>query len=222
LDEERRLSRFLAIETSAAVGSVALAAGEGLFEGHIATSREQTTRVLPIVAELLAGAGIGLRALDAVVFGRGPGSFTGLRIATATAQGLALAERAWRETGTERALVCIDARMGEVYWACFAVRDGRAQPAGAEHISGPDAVQRPDWDGWTAIGDGFAAYAEELRPLTRTARAVITDQTALARDLLPQAAADFAAGLVIAPAAARPTYLRDDTAWRRSAPVPQS
>lgn len=83
--------KLLAIETSGAIGSVALAAGDTILERTIATPREQTARVLEIVDALLAEAGLRLDGLDALVFGRGPGSFTGLRVAAAVVQGLGLA-----------------------------------------------------------------------------------------------------------------------------------
>ena len=83
--------KLLAIETSSAAGSVALGIGDDVSEIAIATPREQTERVLVIVDELLSGAGVSLGELDAIVFGQGPGSFTGLRVAAAVAQGLSLA-----------------------------------------------------------------------------------------------------------------------------------
>jgi len=118
---------LLGIETSGTIGSVALQTATGVLLREIATPREQTEQILRLVDELLAGAGITLDALDGIAFGRGPGSFTGLRVSTAVAQGLSagtgvpvlpvssllcVAERAWREWGCERCLVCIDAHMG--------------------------------------------------------------------------------------------------------------
>src|SRR3970040_2738985 len=84
------MTSLLAIETSGVLGSVAVARGGSVFERFIATPREQSELLLPLIAELLAQAELDVRSLDAIVFGRGPGSFTGLRLAAATAQGLAL------------------------------------------------------------------------------------------------------------------------------------
>ena len=223
------MTALLAIETSGEVGSVAVATHGIVRERSIATPREQTERLLPLVEELLGEAKLRVADLDAVVFGRGPGSFTGLRIATAAAQGLAMAARlpvigvsslagtAQRaaEAGVERSLVCIDARMGEVYWACFEVRDGLAQPAGEEHIGAPETVIIPDWEQWTALGAGFAAHAATLAHVGARAAQVLPEIYARARDLLAQAQADLGAGRVLAAAEARPTYLRDASAWRR-------
>src|SRR5690606_16284442 len=110
--------RLLAIDTSSRVGSIALLDGSDVSERFIATPREQAELVLPLVDDLLGARGIGLKDLDALVLGRGPGSFTGLRIAASVVQGLAfaaerpvvavssleaLAQRAWRELGIEDA-----------------------------------------------------------------------------------------------------------------------
>ena len=147
--------KLLAIETSSDVGTVALLVDESLEQQRIATPREQTERILPMIDELLATAGVPLEELDGIAFGRGPGSFTGLRVAAAVAQGLglavnlpllpvsslaAMAQGRWRTEGQERSLVCIDARMGEVFWGAFEVHDGLAELLGTERLSEPGAV----------------------------------------------------------------------------------
>jgi tRNA threonylcarbamoyladenosine biosynthesis protein TsaB len=227
------VSALLAIETSGFHGSVAVARDAAIFERSIATPREQSELVLPLIAELLAEAELDVHSLDAIVFGRGPGSFTGLRMAAATAQGLALsldrpvigisslaaaAQRTWETTSAQRALVCVDAHMGEVYWGCFEVRQGLAESCGPEGIGVPETVSVPEWGPWTALGTGFVAYAEALAPLAQGAERVITDLPARARDLLPLAAKAWREGRMTRAAAALPTYLRDASAWRRHKP----
>lgn len=124
-------TRILAIDTATEACSVAVwNQGEihALFE---LCPREHTQRILPMVQQVLAESGLALNQLDALAFGRGPGSFTGVRIGIGIAQGLALgadlpmlgistlqtmAQGAWRVCGAERVLAAIDARMGEVYW----------------------------------------------------------------------------------------------------------
>jgi tRNA threonylcarbamoyladenosine biosynthesis protein TsaB len=201
-------------------------------ERSIATAREQTAQLLPYIRELLVDAGTELRSLDAIVFGRGPGSFTGLRIAAAIAQGLAMAARlpvipvsslaataqhAWDRDRIAASLVCIDARMGEVYWAGFEVEQGLARLLDAEAISAPESVQAPDISRWTALGGGFsaAAHVQALERVAARAERVIADIHPRARDLFPQARSDLAEGRVFPAAAASPVYLRDETAWRR-------
>lgn len=151
--------KLLAFETSSPKGSVALHVDGAVRQETIATPREQTAQLLPLTAKLLDGAGLALRDLDAIAFGRGPGSFTGLRIAAAAAQGLGLAtgvpllpvsslaataQGLWRTHRSLNTLVCFDARMGEVYWAAFEVREGLARVVGTERISRPGAVTVPE------------------------------------------------------------------------------
>lgn len=220
--------KALALETSSTAGSVAICDGERVIERPIDAPREQARLILGVVDALLDEAGLKLPALDAVVVSRGPGSFTGLRMAAGVAQGLAmaaglpvvgvsslagLAQAAWREVGTERVLVLVDARMGEVYAGEFAIRGGLAVAmGGAERLMRPAAVEPPG-GAWTGVGDGFAAYAELLEGPIREARAVLDGLKPRARDLLPLAAADFERGLASKPQTLTPVYLRGRDAW---------
>ncbi len=224
---------LLALETSSPVGSLALQHGDALLERAIDTPREQTELMLPLIDELLAAAGLELPDLDAIVYGRGPGSFTGLRIAAAVTQGLAfasgvpavavssleaVAQRGWRELGIDDALVCMDARMREVYAARYTVEAGRATLQGDERLCAPVALLEPGvviGDGWGGIGSGFAVYADVLAPLAARAARVVPGLLPAARDLLVAAADEIAAGRLLAPEAALPVYLRDESAWRK-------
>jgi tRNA threonylcarbamoyladenosine biosynthesis protein TsaB len=222
---------LLAFETSSRIGSVALETPAGLTVRDLRIPREQTERLLGSIDELLGAAGIDLNSLDGIAFGRGPGSFTGLRVSAAVAQGLAavsgvpllpvssllaLAERAWQETRCERALVCVDAHMGEVYWATAARQDGVVAIVGDERLGAPTDVVRPTAAPYGAIANGFAAHADALAHVARDAARVLSSLTPSAVDLLPQAKRDLAAGRVPAAAAALPVYLREHTAWKRS------
>ena len=222
--------KLLAIETSQAIGSVAILDDEHLLERLIDTPRQQTEQIIPIVDELLAESGFRLQSLDALVFGRGPGSFTGLRVAAAVTQGLALssglgvigvsslaaiAQRAWREQAIKHALVCIDARMAEVYWASFQVDAAVAECVGVERIGRANTVEKPDAVHFAAVGNGFTAYADEFAPLLAQADRLLPDVLPSARDLLPQARRDYAEGRLLQPENALPVYLRDESAWHR-------
>ena len=225
--------KLLGIETSGTIGSVAVRTAAGVLVREIATPREQTERVLTLVDELLAAAGTTLEALDGIAFGRGPGSFTGLRVSTAVVQGLSaaagvpvlpvssllcLAERAWREWGCERCLVCIDAHMGEVYCAESVRRDGIVRIVGPERLCAPADVAPLAGADWAAVGSGFATPgpAQELAvPLAAAARVLAALQPS-AQDLFPQAERELAAGHGVDAVAALPVYLREHTAWRRS------
>ena len=222
---------LLALETSAAIGSVALATKAGMLVRMIASTREQTDQLIRYTDELLAEAGIALTDLAGIAFGRGPGSFTGLRVSAAVAQGLSavsgvpvlpvssllcVAERAWREHGCERALVCVDAHMGEVYSAETECRAGVAAIVGAERLSQPQDVAVPHRSGWWAVGNGFASRADALATAAKAAARVLPDLLPSAVDLFPQARRDLEAGLGVAAQAALPVYLRGETAWRRT------
>jgi tRNA threonylcarbamoyladenosine biosynthesis protein TsaB len=222
---------LLAFETSSRIGSVALETAAGLLVRELGAPREQTERLLAITDELLAAAGIGLASLDGIAFDRGPGSFTGLRVSAAVVQGLAavsgvplfpvssllcLAQRAWQDAGSERTLVCVDAHMGEVYWAIAQRRAGHVEIAGDERLSAPAEVAAPEGSGWCAVGSGFATHAEALAPIIRAAAQALPELLPSAVALLPQAKRDLAAGRSTPPAAALPIYLRESTAWRRS------
>jgi tRNA threonylcarbamoyladenosine biosynthesis protein TsaB len=210
---------LLALETSSATASVALSVDGRIRESSIAAPREQTAKMLPLIGAMLQEAGLPLRALDAIVFGKGPGSFTGLRVAAAIAQGLAmsaelpvlavsslaaLAQRVWHEWEIHH----------EVYWAQFAVLDGLAVLQGRERIGAASDVEAPVAAVWAAAGSGFLAYGETLAPLSMLAERVAGDLEPRARDLLPQAQSDLEAGRFVPLDAVLPSYLRDANAWR--------
>lgn len=221
--------KLLALDTATECCSAALLIEDRLVSREVELARGHAERILPMIDELLGEAGIGLRALDAIAFGRGPGSFTGVRLAASIAQGLAfgaglkvvavsdlaaLAQRVFAENGATRALVCNDARMHEVYWGCFERgSDGLAHAASPERVGPPGAVHLPpDWTEAAGLGRGFAAYPA-LRAL-----AGIGIQGSWDR-LLPRAAEvvrlavpELTAGRLLAPEAAVPVYLRDDVA----------
>ncbi len=222
--------KLLALETSGSAGSVVLAMGDDVRERPILSAREQTASVLPAVDALLNEAGVRLTDLDAIAFGRGPGSFTGLRVSAAIAQGLAtaagigllpvsslaaLAQCVWRQHQAGHVLTCVDARMGDVYWAGFRIRDHLAVLVDAERIGVPESVTAPDEPGWIAAGSGFSAYRDTLAAVTAGATAVFEVLEPSARDLLPQARHDFAAGRIATPRAALPVYLREKEAWKK-------
>jgi tRNA threonylcarbamoyladenosine biosynthesis protein TsaB len=222
--------KLLGIETSSTVGSIALEVDGTVEAREIATPREQTDRLLELAHELLVEANLVIGDLDGIAFGREPGSFTGLRIAAAVAQGLAvggglpllpvssllcLAQRAWRQHGVTRALVCVDAKMGEVYWGEFAVADGVMGPIGDERIGAPQDVRPPAAVPWSAVGDGLAAHGAALASILSAADRALPELKPGAEDLFPSARRALGAGKAVGPRDALPVYLREHTAWRR-------
>jgi tRNA threonylcarbamoyladenosine biosynthesis protein TsaB len=186
--------------------------------------------ILPMIDELLAEAGAGLKSLDAIAFGRGPGAFTGVRLAVSLAQGLgwsvglplipvsdlrAVAARVLTTAAmASQALVCFDARMQEVYWGCFEQHGQHVRAVGDEAVGPPVAVRLPaHWQvsGVRAAGSGFAAYATDLAQRFPGLHSVDPQALPHALDIARLAAADGMRAAIPAEAA-HPVYLRDDVA----------
>jgi tRNA threonylcarbamoyladenosine biosynthesis protein TsaB len=222
--------RMLALDTATEACSVALIDGTAVIGRYAERDRGHAEEVLAMVDALLGEAGISLRGLDGIAAGIGPGSFTGVRISVSVAQGLAfgadlpvipltsLEALAWRamEEGALQALACLDARMGEVYWGCFAADAARGLALLGDLQVGPAATVR--WAGAAGaaplqgIGRGFAAYPE-LAALPGLALAP-RDAQALpdARDLVRLGALRLAAGEGSDPAEIKPQYVRNKVA----------
>ncbi|MDY0886231.1 tRNA (adenosine(37)-N6)-threonylcarbamoyltransferase complex dimerization subunit type 1 TsaB [Kosakonia sp. CFBP8986] len=225
--------RILAIDTATEACSVALWNDGTTFAHFELCPREHTQRILPLVRAALADAEVKLTDLDALAFGRGPGSFTGVRIGIGIAQGLALgaelpmigvstlatmAQGAWRKTGATRVLAAIDARMGEVYWAEYQRdADGIWHGEETEAVLKPEAVsdRLQQLDGsWAMVGTGWGAWPE----LAANSPVTLTDGEMLlptAEDMLPIARQLFAAQKWVAVEQAEPVYLRNEVAWKK-------
>lgn len=217
---------ILAIDTSGETCSAALLCGGDLRQLLEFAPRRHGELILDMMDRLLADAGLKLGALDALAFGHGPGSFTGVRIATAVVQGAAfgaglgvvgvstlaaLAQGHFRASGHRRVLTALDARMGEVYWGAYEVSGaGLTEPLAQELVVPPQAVPVPAGGGWHGVGSGFAAYAEDLRRVLGAALvAVVPEQVCEARDIALLAQDAWRRGLAVAPELALPVYLRD-------------
>lgn len=224
---------ILALDTAAKACSVALQAGENLIERFEAVPRRHAASLLPMAEACLAEAGLKLGNLDAVAFGRGPGSFTGLRIATGVTQGIAFgaglpvipvsnlaagAAAALRLHGWRRVLVAFDARMGEVYAGWFRQGpDGLPEAISAETLSTPEALAATaDGEGSYGVGSAFAAWPALTEQLKLQAADANLEPRAL--DLLGLAAAALARGNTVAAEDAQPVYLREQVAWQGGAP----
>jgi len=221
---------ILALEAATESCSVALLRGERIYRRSQVAPREHAVLLLPMVQALLDEAGVQKRELNAISFGRGPGSFTGVRIATGVAQGLAyaldlpvlpistlaaLAQGAWREQGARKVAAAIDARMGEVYWGGYELQDTVMRLAGDEGVYPPEQVPVPERAAdCFGYGSGWQTYAETLEKRSGIARH-LGERFPQAEDLLPLALADWHAGKAIAAAQAQPVYLRDRVTHQR-------
>jgi tRNA threonylcarbamoyladenosine biosynthesis protein TsaB len=223
------MTRILAIEAATDACSAALLVDDTVHERFEIAPRQHVALMLPFVESLLADAGTSLGQLDAVAFGRGPGSFTGVRIAAGLTQGIAfgaglpvipvstlaaLAQGTVREHGATAVLAALDARMQEVYWGAFR-RDaeGLVEGVGEECVCAPDTVECPQQHGWTGAGSGWDAYADVLAPRCAVQAAeVYAKQQPHAADVARLAARAFAQGKALAPEQAIPVYLRNNVA----------
>jgi tRNA threonylcarbamoyladenosine biosynthesis protein TsaB len=211
---------LLAFDTSTQWLTVACAHGGRWIEREELAGQAHSQRLLPLVDEILAGAGLALAELDAITFGAGPGSFTGVRIGCGVAQGLAfgagiplvpvstleaMAEAAWQAHGWTRVVACLDARMREVYIATYRREDdgwiAEREPA----------VMRPEDVAATAhasngAGDGFAAYPDlaSRLGLERVDANAIPRARAIAALAMPA----VSAGRTLSASEALPMYVR--------------
>lgn len=210
--------KFAAFETSTEWCSVALwLDGEITGIDEMAGNRH-SERVLPMLEKLFRMKNMDASQLEAVAFGAGPGSFTGLRIASGVAQGIAFAraipaigistlEAVAEESGAARVAACLDARMREVYYSALERQEGRWREVIPALCAAPAALPKPPGAGWIGCGNGFAAYgpmgfANVMPDIHPTAVAV-------ARLAAPR----LAAGEGVDAALAVPVYVRDKVAW---------
>ncbi|MBV6287218.1 tRNA (adenosine(37)-N6)-threonylcarbamoyltransferase complex dimerization subunit type 1 TsaB [Pseudomonas aegrilactucae] len=219
------MTTLLALDTATEACSVALLHDGKVLSHYEVIPRLHAQKLLPMIQALLAEAGIALSAVDAIAFGRGPGAFTGVRIAIGVVQGLAfalerpvlpvsnlalLAQRALREHGAEQVAAAIDARMDEVYWGCYQQSAGEMRLLGNEAVLAPEQVSLPAGAGgdWFGAGTGWG-YADRL-PVAVTGQDAGMLPHAL--DLLTLAQFAWARDEGIAADLAQPVYLRDKVA----------
>lgn len=226
--------KLLAIETATEACSAALYLDGVISEQYEIAPRQHAQLLLGMADALLAEAGLSPKQLDAMAFGRGPGAFTGVRIATGVAQGIAyaadlpvvpvstlatLAQGGYREFGWGQVAVAIDARMNEVYWGSFrAGNEGIMLPVSEERVCAASMVSAPEGEGWHGIGSGWTAFPDELKQATGKA---VSDWKGEyfphAQDVAVLAVDAFDRGLAVSADQALPVYLRDQVVDRPAA-----
>jgi tRNA threonylcarbamoyladenosine biosynthesis protein TsaB len=220
--------RVLALDAATEACSVALLANGALISRTIESGKSNAVKILRMVEEVMAEAQVSLSMLDGIAASIGPGAFTGVRISVAVAQGLAfgadlkvvpvttLEALALQvlEGPDSRALACLDARMGEVYWGCFAwdAANGVVQ-SGALRVGAPGSVSLDSDGPYVGVGRGFSAY-----PVLGTLPGLTTDaarSAALpnAREIVRLGALRLQAGGALDAADLKPLYLRDKVAF---------
>ena len=214
--------RLLAIDTATERCSVALRLDGRVIERVSEQPRGAADLVLPMVEAVLKEAGVRLADLDGIAYGRGPGAFTGVRIGVGVVQGLAfgaglptvgisnlaaVAQQVARPG--DRILVCMDARMEQVYWSTFALEQGAelVTSTAAERVDSPDAVI--DGNYTVLAGTGFKAYAQLRARLGSGERIVHEAALPNASDIALLAEAEFRAGRAKPATEAEPVYVRD-------------
>lgn len=230
--------RILSFDTSAEACSVALLIDDQSYERVETSPRQHAQMLLPFIQSLLNEHSLKLSDLNAIAFGCGPGSFTGLRIAAGVAQGLsygsacpvlpvsnlrAMAFQASEHTTLNHILPAFDARMDEVYWGAFELK--RSQDSGRlvaiealarEQVTPPEQVVCPLGSDWYGLGSGYAFFdrfdadsKSRIKEFDETARPMASDIVRLARLDLEQGSSCVEA------AQAKPVYIRDEVAWKK-------
>lgn len=215
--------KILALDTSTDACSVALSV-DALVCERLERGQKHSSRILSMVDEVLAESGLSLTQLDALAFGRGPGSFTGLRIGTGVVQGLGfgadlpvvpVSSLATLAQGQDArcVLAAFDARMSQVYWGAYLRNaDGLVELRGREQVLAPCDVPLPGPEhDWLGAGSGWDTHAEALRiRLGRRVRDWLPNCFPHARDVARLARVELDRGAAVTPEQALPVYIRDE------------
>lgn len=220
--------KLLSIESSTETLSLALQTEAGLWVFDEVTGPAASQRILPEIQHLLSQAGLKLSALNGIVYGMGPGAFTGVRVAVGVTQGLAfgadlpvvgissvlaVAEAAWQQLAADKVLVCLDARMGEVYHAAYVRAPDGWSEVSPPVVCKPQAVPVIEGTGWVGAGSGWGVFepllaAQYAGQLARIHAQMLPGATAM----LTLAQPLFAQGRTQAAHEAAPLYVRNRVA----------
>lgn len=227
--------KFLALDTSTEACSVALALDGQILALDEVCPQQHSKRILPMVQQLLADAGVSLYQLDGIIFGRGPGSFTGVRIGVSVAQGLAfgadlpvfgvstlaaMAQAAAVQQNATEVIAAIDARMAEVYIAAYALDEAGLMQAITPEIAAkpaalPEVLTSLSFTSQLlGVGTGWQTYPQALQQL---APALIADSILYpsAQFMLPFASRAWQQQLFVSAEQAEPVYVRDEVTWQK-------
>jgi len=218
--------KMLGFDTSTSACTVALLNGDVVSVRHQHAPMQQAHLILPMIQELLDSSSLTVNELDAIAYGCGPGSFTGIRISNSVAQGIGfaiqkpiipisslatLAQTAFLEQQWSRLLVAMDARMGKIYWATYTINaSGLAELIGNERLSQPEEITSSYHTDLYGIGDGWEAYKDILIGSNLTLKGIDARQLPSAKALLQLATLKYEKGEWITAAQALPVYLSRD------------
>ncbi|AQP98544.1 tRNA (adenosine(37)-N6)-threonylcarbamoyltransferase complex dimerization subunit type 1 TsaB [Pseudoalteromonas aliena] len=225
-------SNILALDASTEALSIVLHFQGQTFHHFEECPQQHSQKILPLVDELLTKANCKLKDLDVIGFGQGPGSFTGVRISVAIAQGLAystnlplvgvstlaiMAQQAFEQNGSLSVFPSIDARMGEIYFAHYQAKNNLVQLVNQECVIKPDLLS-DDYITSTepsiAVGTGFKTYPDALNNFENV---TINSEITLpdARYMLAHVEAAFLGGNIVKASDAQPKYVRDTVTWKK-------
>ena len=220
--------RVLALETSTEYCSVALWLDGAVMERCELVGQKHSELLMAMLDDVLKQAGVKLAQFDGIAFGKGPGSFTGVRIACGVAQGLALGanlpvagvctlQALAEASGKPRVIAALDARMGEIYHAAYGKQGDDWIALGEPRLCKPEDAPLVPGDDWFGAGSGFATHGTALSE-RYAGQLQGTDETAVPRAaaIVALGAAQFAQGRGVDAAEALPLYLRDKVALKTS------
>lgn len=229
------MTRILALDTSSEACSAALWLDGRCLAQFEQAPRLHTKRLLPMVEQLLGEAQLSLRQLDAIAYGRGPGSFTGLRISAGVAQGLAfgadlpllpistlaaLADEVLQQQPGDGVLAALDARMNEIYWGCYRRAGEEVALVGSEAVGSAADLALPDGlnlhaEQWLGSGSGWQFVAQMSSTVAQGVMVVDAERQPSAAAMARLASFAWARGEAMAPELAQPLYLRDNVAHKK-------
>lgn len=218
---------LLAIDTSTQYSAIGLQIGEDRLETLARSERSHSRDILPNIVQLMRQVGANLEDLDAIVFGKGPGSFTGLRITVGVVQGLGfglqipvipvstlacLAQGEFRDTRASQVLVALSARKQEVYFGAYQLKDKIPMLLGKECVVDACLVPAPESRGWSGVGDGWVFRQEIEAAIGFSMENINLDVCPKPQDLLDIGVVRMERGETITALEARPEYLREQVA----------
>jgi len=228
------MNGLLAIETATEACSIALLRDGRVQERHEEIPRQHSQRLFAMLRELLPTGGLREQGVEAIAYGCGPGSFTGLRVAASAVQGLAYASglpaiavstlACQAQTALRMGLLrpgeCVaslgDARLNEVYCALYTVNGESVVQSSGPQACAPEELACPERTPPTVLVGSGARYQERFpRQFTCAVRLVNADLLPHARDMLPLALAEAAAGRLQLPSEVAPVYVRDEISWKK-------
>ena len=228
--------KLLALDTSTEACSAALSIDGEITQRYQLAPREHTHLILGMIESLLQDAGLKSSEIDVMAFGRGPGSFMGVRVAAGVVQGIAFAHSipvvpvstlaaiasvAMQQTGQTQVLAAIDARMKEVYWGAYQQNEsGQIVLLGEECVVAPGKAPIPDEGEWVAAGTGWGSYGELMKPALGDRCITSLDECFPTAEAIAKLAIDaHENGVAVSAAEAIPVYLRDNVASKPKSAV---